>query len=89
MRIIVRIKAILIFHPTTSQCLIFKPIRYSLYWLTVHLKRDIINYVDKIKYIGHMFTNDKQGDVEILRQLRAAHNHINLCIVQNFYKYWG
>ena len=26
--------------------------------------------VEKTKYLGYMFTNDKQDDVEMLRQLR-------------------
>ena len=37
--------------------------------LAVYLKGNIIYYVGKTKYLGFMFTNDKQEDVEMLRQL--------------------
>ena len=46
-----------------------KPNRFKLYCLAVYLKGNIIYYVDKTKYLGFMFTNDKQEDVEMLRQL--------------------
>ena len=33
-----------------------------------------------------MFTNDKQGDVEILRRLRAVHNHNDLVLFRSSIK---
>ena len=34
---------------------------------------NIINYFKITKYLGYMFTNDKQDDVEMLRQLRLLY----------------
>ena len=53
-----------------SQCMAFKPNRFKLYCPAVYLNGNIIDYVEKTKYLGYMFTNDKQDDVEMLRQLR-------------------
>ena len=43
--------------------------RFKLYCPAVYLDGNIINYVEKTKYLGYMFTNDKQNDVDMLRQL--------------------
>ena len=64
----------ILFNPIKSQCMVFKPNRFTLYCLAVNLNGNIIDYVEKTKYIGHMFTNDKQDDVELLRQLRLLYN---------------
>ena len=65
----------IIFNPIKSQCLVFKPIRFKLYCSAVYLNGNIIDYVEKTKYLGYtcMFTNDKQDDVEMLRQLRLLY----------------
>ena len=46
-----------------------------MYCPAVYLKGNIIDYVEKTKYLGYtcMFTNDKQDDVEMLRQLRLLY----------------
>ena len=59
-----------------SQCMVFKPNRFKLYCPAVYLNGNIIDYVEKTKYLGYMFTIDKQDDVEMLRQLHL------LCIDQ-------
>ena len=61
---------IIIFNPIKSQCMVFKPNRLKLYFPAVYLNGNIIGYVKKTKYLGYMFTNDKQDDLEMLRQLR-------------------
>ena len=53
----------IIFNPIKSQCMVFKPNRFKLYCPAVYLNGIIIDYVEKTKYLGYMFTNDKQ-DVE-------------------------
>ena len=49
--------------------MVFKPNRFKLYCPAVYLNGNIIDYVEKTKYLEYMFTNDKQDDVEMLRQL--------------------
>ena len=44
-----------------------------MYCPAVYLNGNIIDYVGKTKYLGYMFTNDKQDDVERLRQLRLMY----------------
>ena len=46
----------------------FKPNRFKLYCPAVYLDGNIINYVEKTKYLRYMFTNDKQEDVAMLRK---------------------
>ena len=46
-----------------SQCMVFKPNRFKLYCPAVYLNRNIIDYVEEAKYLGYMFTNDKQDEV--------------------------
>ena len=63
----------IIFNLIKSQCMVFKPNRFKLYCPAVYLNGNIIDYVEKTKYLGYMFTNDKQDDVEMLRQLRLLY----------------
>ena len=53
--------------------MVFKPNRFKLYCPAVYLNGNTIDYVEKTKYLGYMFTNDKQDDVEMLRQLRLLY----------------
>ena len=46
----------IIFNPIKSQCMVFKPNRFKLCSPAVNF----IDYVEKTKYLGYMFTNDKQ-----------------------------
>ena len=57
--------------------MVFKPNLFKLYCPAVYLKGNIIDYVEKTKFLGYMFTNDKQDDVEILRQLRLLYMRSN------------
>ena len=54
--------------------------RFKLYCPAVYFKWKILNYVEKAKYLGYMFTNDKQDDVEMLRQLRLLYIRSNKII---------
>ena len=53
--------------------MVFKPNRFKFHCPTEYFNGNIINYVEKTKYLGYMFTNDKQDDVEMLRQLRLLY----------------
>ena len=64
----------IIFNPIKSQCMVFKPNRFKLYCPAV----------EKTKYLGYMFTNDKQDDVEMLRQLRLLYMRSHK-IIRMFY----
>ena len=66
----------IIFNPIKSQYMVFKPNRFKLYFPAVYLNGNIIDYVEKTKYLGYMFTNDKQDDVEMLRQLRLLYMYM-------------
>ena len=55
-----------------SQCEVFKPSQFKLYCPAVYISRNIVSYVEKIEYLEYKFTNDKQDDVELLRQLRLT-----------------
>ena len=68
-----------IFNPIKSQCMVFKPNQFKLY-----LNGITIDYVEKTKYLGYMFTNDKQDNVEMLRQLRLLYMRLNK-IIRMFY----
>ena len=43
-------------NPIKSQCMVFKPNRFKLYYPAVYLNGNIIDYVEKTKYLGYMFT---------------------------------
>ena len=64
--------------------MVLKPNRFKLYCPAVYLNGNIIDYVEKTKYLGYMFTNDKQDDVEMLRQLRLLYLRSNK-IIRMFY----
>ena len=52
----------IIFNPIKSQCMVFKPNRFKMYCPAVYLNGNMTNYVEKSRYLGYMFTNDKQDD---------------------------
>ena len=60
--------------------MIFKLNRFKMYCPAVYLNGNIIDYVEKTKYLGYMYTNDKQDDVEMLRQLRLLYMQSNKII---------
>ena len=70
----------IILNPIKCQCIVFKQNRFKLYCSAVYLNGNIIDYVEKTKYLGYMFTNDKQNDVEMLRQLRLLYMRSNKII---------
>ena len=70
----------IIFNPIKSQGMVFKLNLFKLYCPAVYLNRNIIYYVEKTKYLGYMFTNDKQDDVEMLIQLHLLYMRSNKII---------
>ena len=62
----------IILNPIKSQCMLFKLNRFKFYYPL--LNGNIINYVENTKYLRYMCTNDKQNDVEMLRQLRLLYD---------------
>ena len=56
--------------------MVFQPNRFKLYSPAVYLNGNILNYVETTKYLGYMFTNDKQDDVEMLAQLRLLYMYM-------------
>ena len=67
----------IIFNAIKSQRMIFKPNSFKLYCLAVYLNGNIIDYVQKTKYLGYTFANDKQDDLEMLIQLRLLYMQSN------------
>ena len=47
----------IIFNPIKSQCMVFKPNQLKLYCPAVYLNGNIINYVEKTKYLGYIYIN--------------------------------
>ena len=43
----------IIFNPIKFQCMVFKPNRFKLYCPAVYLNENIIDYVEKTKYLGY------------------------------------
>ena len=55
--------------------------RYAPFYILLHYYRtSTIDYVEKTKYLGYMFTNHEQNDVEMLRQLRLLYMRLNKII---------
>ena len=52
--------------------MVFKPNRFKLYCPAIHLNENI-HYIEETKYLGYMFTNDKENDLEMLRQTRLRY----------------
>ena len=69
----------IIFNLIKSQCMIFKSSQFNC---TAQLcsNGNIIDYVEKTQYLGYMFTDDKQDDVEMLRHLRLLYMRSNKII---------
>ena len=55
----------IILNSIKSQSIAFKPNRFKLYCPAKYLNGNSIDYVERTKYLGY---NDKQDDVEMLRQ---------------------
>ena len=52
----------------------------------MYLNGNIIDYVEKTKYLGYMYINDKQDDVEMLKPLRTLYMYMRTNkIISMFY----
>ena len=68
--------------------MVFKQNRFKLYCPAVYLNGNITNYVETSTHLGYMFTNDKQDDVEMVRQLcllymRSNKNNTHILCLYN------
>ena len=72
----------LIFNPTKSVCVVFKPKKFKLYCPPMVLNAAPLPYVDSVKYLGFMFTTDSKDDVDMQRQLRTFYARSNTVLRQ-------
>ena len=61
-----------LFNPIKSVCTFIKPKAYKLYLPPVFTGSDTLKYVAESKYLGFSFYDSKQGDHDILRQIRTV-----------------
>ena len=60
-----------IYNPLKSVCIVFKPDRFSLKCPLVHLGNNVLEYQEKVKYLG-VLLNDKLNDNDdVMKQMRG------------------
>ena len=67
----------IIFNPTKSNCITFLPKRYKLYVPSVALNDNMLEYVDRVKYLGVVLTSKLNDDLDITRQVRSLYAGAN------------
>ena len=66
-----------IYNPLKSVCIVFKPDRFSLKCPLVHLGNNVLEYQEKVKYLG-VLLNDKLNDNDdIMKQMRGLYARAN------------
>ena len=66
-----------IYNPLKSVCIVFKPDRFSLKCPLVHLGNNVLEYQEKVKYLG-VLLNDKLNDNDdIVKQMRGLYARAN------------
>ena len=66
-----------IYNPLRSVCIVFKPDRFSLKCPLVHLGSNVLEYQEKVKYLG-VLLNDKLNDNDdIMKQMRGLYAREN------------
>ena len=57
--------------------MIFKPHHFKLYCLTVAVVDECLRYGDTFKYLGYIFSENKEDDADMLKQLRTLYAKAN------------
>ena len=69
-----------IYNPLKSVWMVFKPLRFKLYYPTVATGDDCWKYVSTLKYLGFVFSENKKDDADMLMQLRSLYAIANRII---------
>ena len=67
----------LIYNPLKSVCMVFKPCRFKLYCPTVAIGEECLKYVDTFKYLTFVFSENKNDDADMFKQLRSLYAKAN------------
>ena len=61
----------------TSYLILFKPKAYKLYFPTVFIGSDALQFIIESKYLGFIFSDSKSDDCDMLRQMRLLYAKSN------------
>ena len=75
----------ILYHTVKTKCVTFLPKRYKLHVPSVSLNNVVLDYVDKIKYLGVTLSSSLTDDLDITRQLRCLYGGANMLLLK-FYR---
>ena len=58
-----------IYNPLKNVCIVFKPDRFSLKCSVVHLGKNVLEYQQKVKYLGVLLNDNLNDNDDIMRQM--------------------
>ena len=67
----------ILYNPTKSQCMVFKPPRYNLLCPIVTLGDKIIEYRESVKYLGVLICSDSKDNKELRKQTQMLYSRAN------------
>ena len=70
----------IVYNPLKSKCVVFQPRSYRLTIPSVRLYGEDMQYVDNIKYLGVILSNNLKDDLDISRQLRCLYVSANIIL---------
>ena len=62
----------IMFNPVKSVCVTFKTKNSKLFYLSVRLDSNILEYISQTKYLGFMFNTNAQDDENMLKMMKIA-----------------
>ena len=66
-----------IYYPLKSVCIVLKPDRFSLKCPLVHLGDNVLEYQEKVKYLGVLLNDNLNGNYDIMKQMRGLYARAN------------
>ena len=66
-----------IYNPLKSVCMVFKPDRFSLKCPLVHLGNNVLEYQEKVKYLGVLLNDNLNDNDDIMKQMRGLYARAN------------
>ena len=67
----------IIYHPVKTKCMVFKPARYDLNIVQMHLHENVLVYTRDIKYLGVMISDDLKDNLDMSCKLRILYAGAN------------
>ena len=62
-----------VFNPSKSECMLFKPTGYKLYRPSIMISTEVLKYIDNTKYLGITFCETMKDDKNMIRQMRLLY----------------